>query len=511
MTLDFSRSLHYWWALLPEIVLCIAGMVVLIAGVSGRHGRAARAEGGDASFAPSNDLGWIALMGLLAAAAVNGWLYGVTEVGVDSMIAIDGFRLFANWIFLLGAALSILISLGYVYRQKLQAGEFYALILFATAGMMFMAAARDLIVVFLGLEVMSIAVYALTAFNRRDRKSAEAGLKYFLLGAFSTGFFLYGIALVYGATGSTNIAVVSTAIAEGSYSAGLLTIGIAMLVIGFGFKVSAVPFHMWTPDVYEGAPAPVTAFMAAAVKAAAFVAFLRIFVVAFEGVYDSWASIVWWLAAITMVVANLIALVQSNVKRMLAYSSIAHAGYLLVAITAANETAAAGLLFYLLVYTLMNIGAFAIVIGVSHHSEERLHVEDYGGFGWAQPVLGVFLTIFLLSLAGFPGTGGFMGKIYLLQGAADAELWTLAVILVLTTIASYWYYLRVAWFMWMKPAAPDNDHAGINIPLPMYAALVTCVALIVYTGIFPGAALDFARASVVGLGNFGGTALGFGL
>ena len=511
MTLDFSRSLHYWWALLPEIVLCIAGMAVLIAGVSGKHARSSADGSSENSYAPGNDLGWLALVGLLAAAATNGWLYCVTEVGVDSMIAVDGFRLFANWIFLLGAALSILISLGYVYRQKLQAGEFYALILFATAGMMFMAAARDLIVVFLGLEVMSIAVYALTAFNRRDRKSAEAGLKYFLLGAFSTGFLLYGIALVFGAAGSTNIAVIATAVAAETYSPGLLTMGIAMLVIGFGFKVSAVPFHMWTPDVYEGAPAPVTAFMAAAVKAAAFVAFLRIFVVAFEGVHETWANIVWWLAAVTMIVANLIALVQSNVKRMLAYSSIAHGGYLLVAITAANETAASGLLFYLLVYTLMNIGAFAIVIGVSHHSEERLHVEDYGGFGWAQPVLGVFLTIFLLSLAGFPGTGGFMGKIYLLQGAADAELWTLAVILVLTTIASYWYYLRVAWFMWMKPAAADNQHATVNIPLPMQLALITCVALILYTGLFPGAALDFARASIAGLGSFGGTALGLGL
>ena len=508
MTLDFSRSLHYWWALLPEIVLCIAGMVVLIAGVSGKHVRAARGTAGETPSGQGDDLGWIALVGLLATAAVNGWLYGVTEVGTESMIAVDGFRLFANWVFLLGAALSILISFGYVHRQKLQVGEFYALILFATAGMMFMAAARDLIVVFLGLELMSIAVYALTAFNRRDRKSAEAGLKYFLLGAFATGFLLYGIALVYGAAGSTNIAAVAAAIEAGAASERLLVAGVAMLIIGFAFKVSAVPFHMWTPDVYEGAPAPVTAFMAAAVKAAAFVAFLRIFVVAFAGVHASWAGIVWWLAAITMVVANLIALVQSNVKRMLAYSSIAHAGYLLVAITAANQTAAAGLLFYLLVYTLMNIGAFAIVIGVSHHSEQRQHVEDYAGFGWAQPVLGVFLTIFLLSLAGFPGTGGFMGKIYLLQGAADAELWTLAVILVLTTIASYWYYLRVAWFMWMRPATSEADHTGVVTPLPMQLALLTCVALILYTGLFPGAALDFARESVAGLGNLGGTMLG---
>ncbi|MEX2032264.1 MAG: NADH-quinone oxidoreductase subunit N, partial [Dehalococcoidia bacterium] len=263
---------------------------------------------------------------------------------------------------------------------------------------------------------------------------------------------------------------------------------------------------MWTPDVYEGAPAPVTAFMSATVKTAAFVAFLRVFAVAFDGAYEAWYPILWWLAAITMVAANLMALVQSNVKRMLAYSSIAHAGYLLVAITAANETAAAGLLFYLLVYTVMNIGAFAVVIGVAHQGEERLQVEDYAGFGWAQPMLGVVLTIFLLSLAGFPGTGGFMGKIYLLQGAADAQLWVLSVILVLTTVASYWYYLRVAWYMWMKDARTEDQHALVVTPLPTQLALVAAVGLILYTGLFPGAALEFARASVEGLGSLGGAA-----
>jgi NADH-quinone oxidoreductase subunit N len=355
---------------------------------------------------------------------------------------------------------------------------------------------------------MSIAVYALTAFNRRDRKSAEAGLKYFLLGAFSTGFFLYGIALVYGATGSTNVSGIAESIASGGASTTLTTLGVAFLAIGFGFKVSAVPFHMWTPDVYEGAPLPVTAFMAAAVKAAAFVAFLRVFFVAFDGAHDVWFPIMWWLAAITMVSANLIALVQSNVKRMLAYSSIAHAGYLLVAITAANETAAAGLLFYLLVYTVMNIGAFAIVIGVAHQGEERLQVEDYAGFGWAHPTLGVVLTIFLLSLAGFPGTGGFMGKIYLLQGAADAQLWFLMGILVLTTIASYWYYLRVAWFMWMKGPATASQHDLVITPLPTRLALVASVGVVLYLGFFPGAALDFAQQSVQGLAAFGGGLLG---
>ena len=508
MELDFSRQLHFFWALLPEIILCTFGMVVLVAGVSGKYKDADKAPSGDPSFGTTADLGWLSLIGVLIAAGANGWLYGVKEVGQDSMIALDHFRLFANWIFLLAAALTILISFAYVYRQRLQAGEFFALILFATAGAMFMAGARDLIVIFLGLEVMSIAVYALTAFNRRDRKSAEAGLKYFLLGAFATGFFLYGIALTYGATGSTNVAVIATSVSSGAATAGLLTIAIALLVIGFSFKVSAVPFHMWTPDVYEGAPAPVTAFMSATVKAAAFIAFARVFLVAFNDSYTTWFPILWWLAAITMVSANLIALVQTNVKRMLAYSSIAHGGYLLLALTAANPTATAGMLFYLLVYTLMNIGAFAIVISVAHQAEERQYIDDYTGFGWANPTLGVFLTIFLLSLAGFPGTGGFMGKIYLLQGAAESELWWLMVILVLTTAASYWYYLRVAWLMWMKNPTSDGQHDLVITPFPMRLALVVCVGLIVYTGIFPGAALEFARASVQGLGAFGGGIVG---
>lgn len=508
MTLDFSRQLHFVWALLPEIVLCVWGMGILVAGVTGRHKPGSRAPAGDPSFGPGSNLGWLSLLGIVVAGFFNGWLYGVQEVGSSSMVAVDRFRLFANWIFLAAAALSILISFSYVARQKLQAGEFYGLVLLSTAGMMFMAGARDLMIIFLGLEVMSISVYALTAFNRRDRKSAEAGLKYFLLGAFSTGFFLYGIALVYGAVGTTNVSDIAAAVAAGPALPGLLTIGVAMLVIGFAFKVSAVPFHMWTPDVYEGAPAPVTAFMSAGVKAAAFVAFFRVFLVAFDGVYATWYPILWWLAAITMVGANLMALVQSNVKRMLAYSSIAHAGYLLVALTAANETAAAGMLFYLFVYTLMNVGAFAVVITVAHQGEDRLQLEDYAGFGWAQPLLGVFLTIFLLSLAGFPGTGGFMGKIYLLQGAADSELWVLMAILVLTTVASYWYYLRVAWYMWMREPVADGQHRHAVAPLPMRLALMASVAAILFLGIFPSSTLEFARASVQGLGLLGGGLLG---
>jgi NADH-quinone oxidoreductase subunit N len=493
MTLDFVSQADYLWALLPEVLLCIFAMVVLVAGVW-------KPTQPGTDRVPSTDLGWLALAGLLVAAMANGWLYGVTEVGNAGMIAVDDFRLFANWIFLLGAALTVLISFTYVARQRFQVGEFYGLILLATAGMMFMAATRDLIVVFLGIEVMSIAAYALTAFNRRDRRSAEAGLKYFLLGAFATAFLLYGIALVYGATGSTNLTVMAAAIEAGAGSSRLLVIGVGLLIVGFAFKISAVPFHMWTPDVYEGAPSPVTAFMASTVKAAAFVALLRIFLTGLEGLYEVWYPIFWWLAVVTMVVANLVALVQSNVKRMLAYSSIAHAGYLLVALVAANETAAAGMLFYLLVYTIMTVGAFGILISVSNHGEEKLQLEDYAGFGWRQPLLGVFFTIFLLSLAGFPGTAGFMAKLYLLLGAVDAGLWTLSVILVLTTVVSYWYYLRLAWYMWMKESTEALD-AHFFVPVPVRAALLAAAGLIILLGIFPSGMLDLARDSVAGLGG----------
>ena len=388
-------------------------MVVLIAGVS----RKQRAGSGQ-------ELGWLALAGLALAAVANGWLYsGVSEAGTGAMIALDRFRLFANWVFILGAGMAIVISLSYVARQRLQAGEYYSLILFAVVGMMFMGSARDLMMIFLGLELMSIGIYALAGFNRRDRRSAEAGLKYFLLGAFASGFLLFGIALVYGAAGSTNITAVAAAVQDGTTVAGLMVPGVALLAIGFAFKVSAVPFHMWVPDVYEGAPTPVTAFMAASVKTAAFVAFLRVFLVGLDGLYAEWANILWWIAAVTMVAGNVIALVQSSVKRMLAYSSIAHGGYLLVAIVAANDTATSGLLFYLLVYTIMTIGAFAVVVTVGNQSEANARIEDYGGFGWRKPVLGVLMTVLLLSLAGFPGTAGFIAKYHLLLGGRVAALY----------------------------------------------------------------------------------------
>ncbi|RMH19969.1 MAG: NADH-quinone oxidoreductase subunit N [Gemmatimonadetes bacterium] len=497
MELDFSSQGHYLVAFVPELILTALGMLVLIAGVSRRLARDP-----ERSF----DIGWLALAGVLLAAFANGWMYGVHEVGTQAMIAVDRFRLFANWVLLGSAGLAVVMSMAYVDRQRLQAGEYYGLLLFSTVGMMVMAAARDLIVIFLGLELMSIAVYAMTALNRAERRSAEAGLKYFILGAFATGFFLYGIALVYGATGSTNIARIAVEVGSGSAQPALLALGVGLMLVGFAFKVGAVPFHMWTPDVYEGAPTPVTAFMSAGVKAAAFVAFLRVFTVAFDGVWDRWWTIVWWLAALSMVAANLLALAQLNVKRMLAYSSIAHAGYLLVAIVAANQAAAAGMLFYLLVYAVMNVGAFGIVLIVANQGEDRLLIEDYAGFGQQQPLLGVLLTIFLLSLAGFPGTGGFMGKIYLLQGAMGAHLVWLSVVLVLTTVVSYGYYLRLAWYMWMSEAPTPDVFHQVRAPISMRIALLAAAALILYLGVFPDAALEMARASVDALTAFGGSA-----
>jgi NADH-quinone oxidoreductase subunit N len=494
MTLHYASNLDYVWALLPEIILCIWGMVVLLAGVWNKE---------TADAGGSGDLGWLALAGVAASALANGWLHGVHEEGTAAMIAVDGFRLFANWIFLVAAVLGILVSLAYVHRQRLQAGEYYALMLFSVAGMMFMAGARDLIVVFLGLEVMSIAVYALSAFNRRDRRSAEAGLKYFLLGAFSTGFFLYGIALLYGAAGSTHIPTIAAAVTSGAARGPLLLFGVALIGVGFAFKVSAVPFHMWTPDVYEGAPSPVTAFMSAGVKAAAFAAFFRIFLVSFRGTYESWYSVMWWLAALTMIGANLMALVQTNVKRMLAYSSVAHGGYLLVAITAANVTSAGAALFYILVYTVMNIGAFGVVIAVANQGEDRLELEDYAGLGRTHPGLALLLTLFLLSLAGFPGTGGFMAKFQLLLGAMDARLWVLCVILVLSTVVSYAYYLKLAWYAWMREPAPGNVGTPIYLPISMRLALGVGAAVVIWLGLFPGPILEFARLSAVDLGSIG--------
>ncbi|MBI4544186.1 MAG: NADH-quinone oxidoreductase subunit N [Gemmatimonadetes bacterium] len=500
MLIDYSTQLHYLWALLPEAVLSVWAMVVLLIDV---FQKGARSE-------PSRPLvGWLALAGVALAAAANGWLLTLEEPGPTGMIALDSFRVFSNFLFLLAAALFVLVSMRYLEQEHLRLGELYTLVLLATVGMMVFAGSRDLIVIFLGLELMSVAVYVLTGANRRDRRSAEGALKYFLLGAFSSAFFLFGIALVYGGSGTTNLALVSLLVGvDGLGTNALLQAGVGLLAVGFAFKVAAVPFHMWTPDAYQGAPAPITGFMAAAVKAAAFAAFLRVFLTGFPGLYDTWSTLVFWLALATMVAANLAALAQADVKRMLAYSSIAHAGYLLVALAAANTLGAASFLFYLVVYTLMTVGAFTVLQAVGRRGEERTHLEAYSGLGWEQPLLGMLMTVFLLSLAGFPLTGGFIGKVFILRAAVETGFVPLAVVLVLASLVSYWYYLRVAWYMWFQDAPAGARHAEIEVRGAMRIALVAAAAAILFLGVFPGELLELAERSAAPLLQAPGTVLG---
>jgi NADH-quinone oxidoreductase subunit N len=485
MQLDFSSHLDYLWALLPETVLT-AGAVLLLMydGFSNRDPADSRA------------VGWGGLVVLALAAIANFWLMGVEEPGAMGMVAVDGYRIFTNFLFLGAAALVIFISFDYTRREGLTQGEFYALLLFAVVGMMVLAGSRDLILIFLGFELMSIAVYILVGFNRRDPRSAEAALKYFLLGAFSSAFLLYGMAMLYGASGTTNLAEMR-GLLEGDAVGPMAIAGLALLAIGFGFKVSAVPFHVWTPDAYEGAPTPVTAFLAAAIKASAFAAFIRIFVVALGDLHVYWERIIWVLAALTMIVPNLIALVQDNIKRLLAYSSVAHAGYLLVALIAANESGMAAFLFYLVAYTAMIVGAFAVVLVLAGKGDERQRLSDYAGLGWTHPWAAAVLSVFLVSLAGLPPTAGFVGKFYILRAAVEAGYIDLPVILVITTLISYWYYLRVIVTMYMKPSVADVGRVAWGGSLR--AALVVCAAITIYLGILPSWPLLKARQSVEGL------------
>ncbi|HEV2148237.1 MAG TPA: NADH-quinone oxidoreductase subunit N [Longimicrobiaceae bacterium] len=477
MLLDLTRQSDYFWALLPEIVLSLWAMLVLLVDVFQKGNRSE----------PSRPIiPWLALAGLVLAAVANAYLLRFGEAAPVGLVFVDSFRVFANFIFLLAGAMALFVSMGYLDRKGINRGEFHVLVLFAVVGMMLMAASRDLMMMFVSLEVMSVAIYVLVGFDRMDPRSTEGALKYFLLGAFSSAFFLYGIALTFGATGTTSLSLigpqVGAALAGGNL---MLLAGAALLMVGLGFKVAAVPFHVWTPDAYDGAPTPVTALMATGVKAAAFAAFIRVFGVAFAGMYEVWAQIGFWLAALTMVVANLIALTQGSLKRMLAYSSIAHAGYLLVALLSAGSGGAAAFLFYLLVYTLMTAGAFGVLIANARGDSERLTLEDYAGFGWRHPLLGAAFAIFLLSLAGFPLTGGFIGKLYILRSALEAGLQPLAVILVLASLVSYFYYLRVIVVMYMQPSRETGEVVPLGVPTSVRFAIGAAAAAVLLLFFIP--------------------------
>jgi len=386
-------------------------------------------------------------------------------------IAVDNFRWAADEILLIATLGTIAMSLDYNRREGITPGESHVLILLATSGMMILAAARDLIIVFLGIELMSIAIYVLVGMNRRRERSAEGAIKYFLLGAFSTAFLLYGIALVYGATGATNFSEIAANISKFHLEkSALLGVGVALLLVGFGFKVAAAPFHMWAPDVYEGAPTPITAYMAAAVKAAAFAAFFRLWLEAFPALLTTWHNPVWWLAAITMVVGNLVALSQRNIKRLLAYSSIAHAGYILVALTVGTKLGSSAFMFYLFAYTMATLGSFAVIVALGNRGEDNMGVEEYAGLWNVRPGLAVAMAVFMLALLGFPIFGGigFFAKWYVLQAALQAPFpqTRLAVLLVVTSLVSAGYYLYVVMVMFMKPRNALAVLPARTVPMP---------------------------------------------
>jgi NADH-quinone oxidoreductase subunit N len=442
-------------------------------------------------------LAWLGFSSLLLTAVVSLVLWERNESAFNGMLAFDSYAMFFNLIFCFAAGLTLLMSISYLDTTDIRPGEYYALILFAAVGMVLMAAATDLVVIFLALETMSIAVYVLAGIWRQRLQSNEAALKYFLLGAFASGFFLYGVALVYGATGSVQLGKIAAHVSANGSST-LLLIGIALLVVGFGFKVAAAPFHVWTPDVYEGAPTTITVFMAVGVKAAAFAAFARVFLYALGAVHDEWQWILWGLAVLTMTVGNITALVQNNIKRMLAYSSIAHAGYLLVAMVAGKDLGGAALLYYLAAYALMNFGAFAVVIAVGRQGEPNEDFTDYAGLGFRYPALSMAMTIFMLSLTGVPPLVGFTGKFYIFSAAVNAGYVWLAVIGVLNSVVSAYYYIRVVVTMYMQEGTKNIEALSAR---PALAATILIAAIgTIVLGVFPSASISLARGSFLSLG-----------
>ena len=479
---------HLTAALLPDLILMGGAMLLLLVAVWRRETPAHQRLVGVLSIV-------LCVATLVATIAM---LLGRTSAS-DGPIAVDNFRWMMDVVILLGTIAAIALSIDDNDRAGTTTAESHVLILLASSGMMLLAAARDLMIVFLGIELMSIAVYALAGLNRRSARGAEGALKYFLLGAFSTAFLLYGIALVYGATGTTGLHEIRVRVMDlGIASSPILLVGVAMLLVGFGFKISAVPFHMWAPDVYDGAPNPITAYMAATVKAAAFAAFLRVWLEAFPHEYSAWHGAIVGLALATMIIGNAIGLQQRNLKRLLAYSSIAHAGFILVAIAAGTAQGASAMLFYLLAYMLATFGTFAIIIVLSR-GDAPVTTDDLSGLWGVRPWLAVSMTVFMLALMGFPIAGGvgFFAKWYVLKAAleAPAQQTTLAVALVLTTVISAGYYLYVIMVMFMRPRAAD---APVPPATPGWTRFVmmACVAAILILGIVPDYTVRLANVGV---------------
>jgi len=474
--------------LLPMLVLAATAAIVIVLDLLPPRER-------------KDHLGFVSALGVVLTLVMTYWMtfaIGGGELrGFRGMVVLDPFALFFNIVIGYATGLVILLSMDYIRREGQEAGEFYILVLLSALGMMLMASAGDLIIVFLGLETMSIALYVLTGFFRHRLEAGEASMKYFLMGAFASAFFLYGIALIFGATGSTNLDRIANAVAAGAERDPMLAIGFGLLLVGFGFKISAVPFHMWAPDAYEGAPTSITAFIATGSKAAAFASLLRVLLTALRGAPLDWPMLMWGMAAITMSVGNVVALAQQNLKRMLAYSSIAHVGYMLVGVVAGGSLGNGAVLFYLLVYTFTTAGAFGAILLLERNGREAVQLADYGGLATRHPVLAVALSVFLLSLIGIPPTAGFVGKFYLFGAAVKSGYVWLAVIGVLNSAVAAYYYLRLIVFMYMR-----EPEGAPTVMAPSFSgALALVVALwgVVQLGVAPGPLFDLAQAAVIPL------------
>lgn len=482
-------------ALLPDLVVAVGALLLLL--WSAAH----RDDDVDAARAAA-----LGVVGVCATALVAVVLLakGVVAPGSIPGVATDGFRWGIDAVILVGTAMTALLAGDDDRVTRAPQTEAFALMLLSASGMMLLAGARDLVLVFLGIELMSIPQYVLTGINRRSARSAEAALKYFLLGAFSTAFLLYGVALVYGATGATDLDAIAAAIAGGTVALPpvVLSLGLGAVLVGLGFKVAAVPFHMWTPDVYEGAPTPYTAFMAAAVKAAAFAALARVLIEGMGGVVERWHLVLWWIAVLTMFGGNLVALAQKSVKRMLAYSSIAHAGYLLVAVVSNSALGSSALVFYLAAYTLATVGAFAVLQALGGTAQGDA-LERWNGLFRVRPHLAIAMAVFMLALLGFPIAGGmgFFAKWYVLQAALapiapQAPQSRLAVLLVLASVVSAGYYLNVVARMFMR--APDADAPPVA-PTAAWTKFVigACALALLVLGLYPTPAVDVAQAAAL--------------
>jgi NADH-quinone oxidoreductase subunit N len=438
-------------------------------------------------------LGSLAGIAGAAAASVALWNWHGPLTVLGNMVAADKFSVIARLILLAVGAIAVLYAHHYFARTGEGRGEFYALLLFALSGMTLITAAADLIMVFLALEILSLSLYVLTGFSFR-LASTEGAVKYFLLGAFSSAFFLYGIALAYGAAHSTNLATIARTFQGRVGPLPLAFAAMGMLAVGFAFKVSAVPFHMWTPDAYQGAPTPVTAFMSAATKVAAFAALIRVFDTSFNPLAWDWTPFIWALAAISMLVGSVLAIAQTDVKRMLAYSSVAHAGFILVGVTAATQQGITASLFYLLAYATMILGAFGVVMLVSSRGEERTSLASYAGLARRRPLLAALLTIFLLSLAGIPPTAGFIAKAGVFTAAIQAGHWPLVLIGVLASVIAAFFYLRVIVLMYMQD--PQDEAVPDRAPLPT-AAVAAPAFVTLLLGVFPGLVYGFLHSAAV--------------